>query len=637
MFTKNRIWKTLLAVVLIATLAFSSLSSAQAQGGPPPMFGDAGDARPTTDAPNASYMARSRFVSVNVGMLFDASGKPLDKQSLPEISLNLFPDVSYTGVVTRAWKDNWGSYWTGRLKGVRGGYFYLTVVDGAFMAHVASALGVYEVSFAGDNLYRSIQIDQSKFVDHDPAAKFDAPGEVISEGSLGATADSAAQIDIMVVYTDDARAAAGSTAAMKATILTALNETNQSYANDGITTRLRLVHVQEYSYVESGDLFTDLDRVTNTTDAYFTTVHSLRNTYAADMVSLIVENGGAYCGLANAIMATASNAFQVTARSCATGYYSFGHEFGHLQGARHDVYADPSTTPYSYGHGYVHTGTTAATRWRTIMAYDAKCQSLGYSCTRLQWWSNPAKTWLGAAMGNAQSKNYQVLNNTAYTVANFRTAIIGGNFNSSFNGSSSGWSSVYGTWSLVSSAYYKTTGVPGYFASVKHTGTYGDLTYTVRMKRGSSDPTRPNYIVIRGNPASLNADKMWNSSYIFGYSNDGTFAVLRISSTGVYTVLKAWTTSTAIVQGGWNTLKVVAVGTALKFYINNVLVYSGVDATYKTGQVGILMFRNTSGTTGDVLNVDSASLSTTPTADINLDEEVAPSVEVPGGDIYGSP
>ena len=157
------------------------------------------------------------------------------------------------------------------------------------------------------------------------------------------------------------------------------------------------------------------------------------------------------------------------------------------------------------------------------------------------------------------------------------------------------------------------------------------------MKRGSSDPTRPNYIVIRGNPASLNADKMWNSSYIFGYSNDGTFAVLRISSTGVYTVLKAWTTSTAIVQGGWNTLKVVAVGTALKFYINNVLVYSGVDATYKTGQVGILMFRNTSGTTGDVLNVDSASLSTTPTADINLDEEVAPGVEVPGGTIYGSP
>ncbi len=97
----------------------------------------------------------------------------------------------------------------------------------------------------------------------------------------------------MVAYTDDARAAAGGTAAIKATILTALNETNTSYANSGITTRLRLVHVQEYSYAETGDLFTDLNRFRNTTDAYFSTIHTLRNTYGADMVGLIVENGGA--------------------------------------------------------------------------------------------------------------------------------------------------------------------------------------------------------------------------------------------------------------------------------------------------------------------------------------------------------
>ena len=186
-------------------------------------------------------------------------------------------------------------------------------------------------------------------------------------------ADSGATIDIMVVYTDDARAAEGSTAAMKARIALAVAETNTSYANDNITTRLRLVHVEEYAYTETGNLGTDLSRLTNTTDAYFSNVHSLRNTYGADMVGLIVENGGAYCGLANAIMATQANAFQVTDRGCATGYYSFGHEFGHLQGARHDVYVDTSTTPYPYGHGYVHTGTTAAQRWRTIMAYDTKC------------------------------------------------------------------------------------------------------------------------------------------------------------------------------------------------------------------------------------------------------------------------
>ena len=50
---------------------------------------------------------------------------------------------------------------------------------------------------------------------------------------------------------------------------------------------------------------TDLDRFRNTTDAYFSTIHSLRNTYGADRVSLVVENGGSYCGLAASIMASA--------------------------------------------------------------------------------------------------------------------------------------------------------------------------------------------------------------------------------------------------------------------------------------------------------------------------------------------
>ena len=43
MFFKNQIWKTMLALVLVATLMSGSLSAVQAQSGPPPMFGDAGD------------------------------------------------------------------------------------------------------------------------------------------------------------------------------------------------------------------------------------------------------------------------------------------------------------------------------------------------------------------------------------------------------------------------------------------------------------------------------------------------------------------------------------------------------------------------------------------------------------------
>lgn len=627
MYSKNRVWKTLLVVVLIATLAFGSLSAAQAQSGPPPMFGDAGDAPADAGGPGEAHVARTRFVYVNIGMLFTADGRQLSKTRLPEISLNLFPEVNYTGIVTRAWRDNWGTYWTGILKGVENGYFYLTVVDGVFMAHVGSPEGIYEVSLASGNLYKAIRIDQSKFVDHDEAWTYEPSGVVIPKGLLGDAADTAARIDIMVAYTDDARAAAGGTPAIKATILTALNETNQSYANAGVTTRLRLVHVQEYTYTETGNMSTDLDRFRNTTDAYFTTIHSLRNTYGADMVGLIVENGGAYCGLASTIMATAATAFQVTDRSCATGYYSFGHEFGHLQGARHDTFVDPTNTPYSYGHGYVK---TTAPMWRTIMAYANACGS----CTRIQWWSNPAKTYGGAPTGVSNTKNYLVLNNTAYTVANFRTQVIGNDYYNNFNAASTGWSAVTGAWGLASGAYYQSAGLANTGASAKQSSKFGDVTFEVRMKRTGTCTTCANRIIIRGNPASLYATNRWKPSYYFQYNNAGQFSVYEHTSASTEIALKVWTASVAVVANGWNTLKVVAVGSSLKFYINGTLVWSGSDTTLQVGQLGFGHFRDAAAGT---LQVDWAKGSNTPTADPNIFEEVAPGVEIGGGSIDQSP
>jgi hypothetical protein len=255
------------AVVLGIFLAFGGAISTPAQAaGPVALFADADVAGPAADAADSSTVARSRFVKVDVGLLFDADGNQRDKQSLPEISLNLFPDATYTGEVIRTDKDATSTNWYGKLEGKKG-YFYLVVADGVFIAHVASPEGVFEVSYADKDLYKAIQIDQSKFIDHDPEATFDPPGDILTEGDLGPTADTGATIDIMVVYTDDARAAEGSTAAMKARIALAVLETNTSYANDNITTRLRLVHVEEYSYVETGSLGTDLTRLTNTTDA----------------------------------------------------------------------------------------------------------------------------------------------------------------------------------------------------------------------------------------------------------------------------------------------------------------------------------------------------------------------------------
>lgn len=617
---------------LVVSLFSGSLPAVNAQSGAEDLFGASPADSAQLDLNAAPYVMRSRFVSVNLDLLIDAKGKARGADQLPQVSLNIFPDARFTGLVDKVEKSGATTSWTGALSEVEGGYFYLVVSEGVFIAHVASPEGVYEISSVGEGVYQAIQIDQSVFTD-DPPVEMPV-GQIPAEADAPAKGDSGATIDIMVVYTSAALSGEGSLAALKARVALAVTETNTSYANAGVTTRLRLVHMEQVTYTESGDIAVDVGRLAGTSDGYMDVVHSLRNTYGADMVGLIVENGGGYCGMATSIMSTAANAFQVTARSCATGYYSFGHEFGHLQGARHDPYVDNSTTPYAFGHGYVNPGSTTPTRWRTVMAYNDRCSDYGFNCTRLQYWSNPSKTYGGLSMGNSASQNYAVLNITDTTVANFRTAVIGSNFSNNFNSSSSGWSAAKGTWALSSSAYYRSLGLSGFISSAKHTGKYGDLTYTVKMKRIGACVSCANRVIIRGNPASFDPFYSWKPSLVFQYANTGSFSVYLYSNAGTATALKAWTASSAIVKNGWNTLKVVAVGSSLKFYINNTLVWSGTNTALRTGTVGFGFYRDTNAGT---LFVDSASLSTTPTADVNPAADVAIGEELPGGSVEMAP
>lgn len=214
---------------------------------------------------------------------------------------------------------------------------------------------------------------------------------------------------VMVNYTSAAASASGNISAL---IDLAVAETNQGYINSGVQIDVTLVHKSQVTYTESTNFTTNLTRYRSTNDGYMDSIHTTRNSVAADVAVLIV-NQTAYCGLASGIGSTASTAFAEVYWGCATGYYSFGHEIGHLQSARHDPANDPSTSPYSYGHGFQKNTTP---RWRTIMAYD--CPS---GCTRLNYWSNPLTLYNGVAMGTAsQSDNARVLNNTRATVAAFR-------------------------------------------------------------------------------------------------------------------------------------------------------------------------------------------------------------------------
>ena len=260
-----------------------------------------------------------------------------------------------------------------------------------------------------------VSIDESKLPPDHPAEAYhklfiDSMAPEKPRLVDGTSADKAiSTIRVMVVITNAAKAKIGNITTFANL---AISETNTGYTNSGVEINMQLAGLYSTSYVESGSFTTDLSRFRGTTDGYMDSIHSLRNTNAADVVMLIIDNGSS-CGLASAIGASATTAFAAAHYSCSTGYYSFGHEIGHLQSARHDPLNDPTTTPYAYGHGYQY----PAGAWRTIMAYA--CSSA--TCNRINYWSNPAKLRSGVPMGTTtKSHNQRVLNNTKATIAAFR-------------------------------------------------------------------------------------------------------------------------------------------------------------------------------------------------------------------------
>jgi peptidyl-Asp metalloendopeptidase len=375
------------------------------------------------DAPEASLarvereeaVVRSRGVRVNMNALRSPANR--------ELELALF-DGRRVGIVRESLEfvpD--GFVWVGRIVGQERSLVTLSVVEDVVSGNITTEeREVYQLRYVGNALHAVRQINPAAFPDELEPLVVEPEAETKQEApDFQAMADTGSTIDVMVAYTAAARNGAGGATAMSSLINLMISETNTSYSNSGINPRVRRVHAVEVSYTESGNLSTDLSRLRSTTDGHMDNVHSLRNTYKADLVGLITESGSA-CGVGY-LMTTvstsfASNGFSVTKRSCATGNYSFGHELGHNMGAHHDSYVTTSSGAYTYSYGYVY----LAGRWRTIMAYNNRCADAGTSCTRIQYWSNPNRFYNGVATGTSTADNARTLNNTAYTVANFRAS-----------------------------------------------------------------------------------------------------------------------------------------------------------------------------------------------------------------------
>ncbi len=346
------------------------------------------------------WVRRHRTMGLNPAAL--EAMKRGRKETKPDITLDLFDAGTRTLELEEPEVHrNKARVWRGRVRGEQESDVTLAIRGTKMVGTILSDQRLYKIEPAEDNRHRLVEIDEDAMrPDHHPLVVPDdgtpadppAPEPDLQQPGAAAATDTVATaaattntiVDLLVVYTKTARVKQGGKAAMNALIAMSVDLANQAYTNSKIAMQLRLVRAAEVAYSETGNISTDLTRLRNTTDGFMDSVHQLRNQYKADLVALIVDNGGAYCGIAY-VMANgprasfASYAFSVTDRDCVANN-TLTHELGHNMGDAHDR-ATGGTGAYPYSYGYRDT----IGKFRTIMAYP--CPNV--SCPRVKYFSNP--------------------------------------------------------------------------------------------------------------------------------------------------------------------------------------------------------------------------------------------------------
>lgn len=354
-------------------------------------------------------------------------GDSLTTENSKTINLPLFDGATYQAVRNESEgferrSDN-NFTWRGKIADYQfSGDVVFSFNDGFVSGLIYSPKAVYEIAMRGEKQIL-VELNQDLF----PECAGDVKGEnpkAWRPDNLGTASDSADRIDVLVVYTPATKAMLGGDTQAQTLAQQSIDITNTAYINSKIRQRVRLVHAEEYQYVETASASADLSALRNNAG-----IQALRNTHNADLVAMIGEVQGA-CGIGYLMGAVSTNSqnsgFTFTARSCAVGNLSFPHELGHNMGSTHNPENGSSASfPYGYGH-YVNGS------YRTVMSYSDPCTS---GCTRRPYFSNPAIFFNNVPTGiDNQRDNARSMENTGDFIANYRysgTSLTLSNFNAS--------------------------------------------------------------------------------------------------------------------------------------------------------------------------------------------------------------
>src|SRR6185312_13192103 len=130
-------------------------------------------------------------------------------------------------------------------------------------------------------------------------------------------------VDVLMLYTVQARAGAGSTLAIQQQIQGAMAEANSVFQNSQTHVRLRLAGTALLNkFTESGSLSSDLRNFSSSTSQIFKAINKLKKSRAADLVCVVEETGTDtnFCALPGP---ASTNGISVILRSALVGTGTF--------------------------------------------------------------------------------------------------------------------------------------------------------------------------------------------------------------------------------------------------------------------------------------------------------------------------
>lgn len=365
--------------------------------------------------------------------------------SQASININL-PDQSSIASMTRfRSRTKTNQSWFGKMEDEFGIFF--TIIDN----HVSSKfyLGNYAYTMMPleDDIHAVIEYSSTdvgicannsadKDHDHDDDER-PKPKKKNTNNLLHAN-DNDCNLRVILAFTADAEGEIMGTLDQFAQM--AIDEANLAYMDSDINFEMELARAIRTTYNEvntlTGGRSTDLARLQNAT-APLNQVHDMRELYNSD-IQILIREGNMCLPLATCTGACAPDcqifgeAFDiptdtddpdenegfavVTVDGVTDGRFSFTHEIGHLQGARHENHVDNP----NFARGFLSPG-TGANRWRTLMTRQGAANCTQLDACRVQLFSNPDVNGPGGvAAGAADRDNARRLDDTRNDILAFR-------------------------------------------------------------------------------------------------------------------------------------------------------------------------------------------------------------------------